>query len=87
MYSILNRAFGVVLVDFGDQFIRIHQSLNNWPWLPFVMSKKHIIALGFGILLTGLFVYFSLHPYNPGELPTVHMYAYNCMLVSFTTVP
>ena len=38
------------------------------------MSKKRIIALGFGILLTGLFVYFSLHPYNPGELPTVHMF-------------
>ena len=50
----------------------------------FIMSKKRIIVLGFGILLTGLFVYFSLHPHNPGELPTVHMFAYNCLLKTDT---
>ena len=44
------------------------------------MTKKLIIALGSGIVLTGLFVYFSLLWHNPGDLPTVHLFAYNCLL-------
>ena len=44
------------------------------------MNKKLIIALGFGIVLTCMFVYFSLHRHHPGNLPTVHPFAYNCLL-------
>ena len=46
----------------------------------FTVNKKLIIALGSGIVLTGLFVYFSLLHHNPGQLPTVHLFAYNCLL-------
>lgn len=43
------------------------------------MKTRKLIALGSGIFLVGLFIFFSIYPQNPGELPTVYQFTYGCI--------
>ena len=44
------------------------------------MRAKRLALLGLGIMLVGLFAFFSTYPINPGNLPSVHPFAYHCVL-------
>ena len=46
------------------------------------MFKKTFILLGFGIFLLCLFSFFSAFPQNPGQLNSVHLFSYYCMLTN-----
>lgn len=43
------------------------------------MKIQKLIALGSGIFLIALFVFFSLYPQNPGMLPTVFEFTFHCL--------
>ena len=44
------------------------------------MLKKTFVVLVLGVFFLCLFSFFSAFPQNHGQLPSVHSFAYNCML-------